>query len=344
MAIAYLVFIGRFGSPSTRMELAFMAEGLTLFVVLLSVFFPERLEVGVWILFLIDAGAVLFGLTKFGGLNGWPVIFLLLVAISASFRFPSKIALAVTFCLAAAVFGITRLPGLGVPYYQFGMWAAVMFLCSSIMSQFTRASGEQKYRMMYLDQEHMNSELEERIKDLEKKMQAQTIVDQVTGLKNFRYFRSRIEEEILRAKRKGYVISLALIEIDDMNEFQSAYGETESRKAAQKFSVLLKDIFRNTDLIGRYRENQFLVMMPETDARSSLIPLFRFKKKVESYGFGPDSRFDFHISIGVANYPTDVQEVGGLLSLSYGALKRSQQKGKGMITLASSMFKKGAGA
>jgi len=286
---------------------------------------------------------VLFGLAKFGGLSGWPVCFLPLLALSAAYRFTATEALAAVVLLAAAVFGVSCLPGLAASYYQYGAWAAVMLLCWSVMSQFTRVSGEQKYRMMYLDQEHTNCELEDRIKDLEKKMQSQTIVDQVTGLKNFRYFRSRIEEEISRAKRKGYVFSLALIEIDDLPEFISAYGETEGRKAALKLAAFLKDVFRNTDLICRYKDNQFLVMMPETDARASLIPMMRFRKKIDAYAFGPENRFGLHISTGISCYPHDVHEVGGLLSLAHGALKRSQQKGQGMITLASSMFKKGAG-
>jgi len=41
-AVAYLVFIGRFGTPTERMEFALAAEVLTLMILLLSVFMPER--------------------------------------------------------------------------------------------------------------------------------------------------------------------------------------------------------------------------------------------------------------------------------------------------------------
>jgi diguanylate cyclase (GGDEF)-like protein len=141
----------------------------------------------------------------------------------------------------------------------------------------------------------------------------------------------------------GYVFCLALIEIEDMPEFVKAYGEQERRKALQRFAAALNDVFRNTDLIGLYRENQFLVMMPETDAKASVAPLIRFKKKLGALLFGPDNRFIFEISIGVSCFPRDVREVGGMLSLASAALRRSQQKGKGkgMITLADSLFKKG---
>jgi len=326
------------------MELSLAVQVLTVAYILISLFLPEQWAPGSWLLFMLDTGAAFFALAKFGGLNGWPAILLPLLALSASVRFPAKIALAATLLIAVAVFGLTNLPGFGVPIYQYGLYAALMLLCWSLASQLTVDAGEAKYKMMYLDQERACSELEERVKDMEKKMQAQTIVDQATGLKNFRYFRSRIEEEMLRAKRKGYVISLALIELDEMAEFQTAYGETECRKALHKFSNILRDMFRNTDLIGRYKENQFLVMMPETDARASLIPMMRFKKKVDNAGFGPENRFTFHLSVGISCYPNDVQEVGGLLSLAQGALRRSQQKGQGMTTLAASLFKKGPGA
>jgi diguanylate cyclase (GGDEF)-like protein len=344
MTVAYMVFIGGFGLPSERMEFAFLIEGITIAVVLASVFTPESWAAGSWLFFALDTAAVFFGLLRFGGLNSWPAFLLPLLALSASLRFSLKTAFAVTLILALAVFGCTLPSGLNVPIYQYGMWATLMLLCWSVMSQHSRSAEEAKYKMLYLDQEHINTELEERIKDLELKMQSQTIVDTVTGLKNFRYFRARIEEEILRAKRKGYVITLALIEIDDMPEFKTAYGESESRKALHKFSDILREVFRNTDLIGRNKENQFLVMMPETDPKNSLIPMMRFKKKIENHKFGPDNRFDFNLSIGISCYPNDVQEVGGLLSLVNGALKRSQQKGKGMISLASSLFKKGIGA
>ena len=341
MTISYMIFLGRIGAPAERMELTWLAEGLALFLVLLSVLMPEASAAGSWLLFLIDVALVAFGLYKFGGVAGWPVLLVPLLAVSAAFRFSAKVSFFAVVLLAAALLALTGRHGFNVPFYQYGMWAAVMLFCWSAVSQLTRVSSEDKYQMMYLDQEHLNTELEEKIKDLEKKMQAQTIVDQVTGLKNFRYFRSRIEEEISRAKRKNYSFSLALIEIDDMPEFVGGYGEAEGRRALQKISVLLKDVFRNTDLIGRYRDNQFLVMLPETDARAALIPMMRFRKKLDVTTFGPENRFDFHISVGISNYPKDIGEVGGMLSLAHGAMRRSQHKGKGMITLASSLFKKG---
>ncbi|HOX29023.1 MAG TPA: diguanylate cyclase, partial [bacterium] len=157
------------------------------------------------------------------------------------------------------------------------------------------------------------------------------------------YFRSRIEEEIARAKRKNYVFTLVLMEIVGMDEFVEMYGEPERRKALMKIAGMINEIFRTTDLLGRHGDNQFLMMLPETDDRSSVIPIMRLKKLLTSAGFGPDKRFNFDVNFGVSCYPKDVTEVGGLLSLASASLKRSTQKGTGMITLASSLFRKGPG-
>ncbi len=341
VGLVYAVFMGYIGDFSSRLETMFAVQGFTIVIFAASLFIPERWEPGAWLMFALDIGMAMFGLSKFGGLGGWLALLMPLLAISAGHRFKPNAALAATIVAAGACLFAAGLPSVQENYFRAGMWSAVMLFFWSMMSQLTRSSHEEKYKMMYLDQEHLNGELVEKIKELEKKMQSQTIVDEATGLKNFRYFRSRIEEEILRAKRKGYTFSLALIEIDDMPEFVEAYGEQERRRAMHRIAAVLNDVFRNTDLIGIYKEHQFLVMMPETEAKSTVVPLIRFKNKLAGARFGPDNRFDLQLSIGVSAYPQDVQEVGGLLSLAAASLRRSQQKGRGMITLASSLFRKG---
>jgi diguanylate cyclase (GGDEF)-like protein len=340
MVIMYHIFLGTVGSPQERFQLAMGTMFATLAVVFLSVLMPERSAAGSWFLYLVDIGIAGVAVSLLGGAGGLAGILFPALAVSAAFRFEVKASGAATVALAAGVFGFARLTGFHGSPYQLCLWAALMLLCWSIAAQIARSAEERKYRMMYLDQERINSELEERIKELEKKLQSQTIVDPVTGLKNFRYFRARIDEEILRARRKNAVFSLALLEIDGLPAFVSLYGEEGARKALQKIAARLKDIFRTTDLISRYSEAQFLIMMPETDARNTLIPIMRFRKKIAADGFGPDNRFDFGLSFGVSSFPADAQEVGGLLSLATAALRRSKEKGAGMTTLAYSLFKK----
>lgn len=343
LAIMYRIFLGSLGTPQQRFEMAMMTLFATIFIVLFSVFMPERSDAGKWLLFAMDAAIAGAALRLFGGAGGWAVALLPVLAVTAVFRFSIRESLAATVALAAALFAFSILTGFRGSMYQLGMWAAVAGFCWAAAVQLTRTSEEQKYRMMYLDQERTNSELEERMKEMEKKLQTQTIVDPVTGLKNFRYFRARIDEELSRSRRRNGIFSLALMEIDDLHEFTSVYGEEEKRRAMQKLAGRVKEIFRNTDLVARYSESQILMMLPETDARNSLIPVMRLRKKIESTAFGPDNRFHFGLSFGIACYPQDAQEVGGLLSLTSGALRRSKGKGSGMITLAASMFKKGGG-
>jgi len=292
----------------------------------------------------MDVGLVAFGLAGFGGIDSWAIYMTPLLGVSAAYRFSEKAALCMTALMVLALVLYARLTGFDNSYYQVGMWAAIMLLGWSGFTQAKTLAEEAKYRMMYLDQERVNTELEERLKGIDEKIQSHTIIDTATGLKNFRYFRSRIEEEISRARRQKYVFSLILMEVDDMPEFLKMYDELERRKALHRVGVKLRDIFRTSDLIGCYRDNQFLILLPMANARESVGPIIRLRKDLESLGFGPDNRFTFKFSFGVACYPDDVGEVGGMLSLASTALRRSHEKGAGMITLASSLYRKGPDA
>ncbi len=340
MVLVYLAFIGSLGNPATRFETSIMALAATVFAVALSLFIPERWAVGAWLFFIIDAAAVGACVWFLGGLNSWAVYFIPLLAVSAVYRFSADQSLAVSVALAAGIIAFASFNRQGTLYQAF-MWAAIVMAVWAVSVQRFRVSQEEKYRMMYLDQEKAASELEKKIRELEEKLQSHTITDTVTGLKNFRYFRARLEEEVARAQRKNQVFSLALMEIEDMPDFSKVYGEQETRKALARLAARLKDAFRNTDLLCRYSDTQFMMLLTEADAKNSLVPIMRMRKNLEKTSFGPDNRFQFSYSFGISCYPYDAREAGGLLSLASASLRRSRQKGSGMITLASSLFKKG---
>jgi len=331
------VFFGRLGNVESRMENAVAVMMGTIFMVGLSVFMPHRSEAGKILLFTIDTVAVTIGFLAMGTMDSNFIYFVPLLVVSAGIRFGTK-----TGFGAAVIFSLL-LAGSAIPdfwnkTYQLGFWTALNMIAWLACTHVNSTSEEKKFKLMYMDQERENSDLLQKIDRLEKRMQSQTIVDPVTGLKNFRYFRLRIEEEISRANRHKYPFSLCLIEIDDFDEFRRRHGESEWRRALLKISGKLREQVRDTDLLGRYNENQFLALFPQADAKQALVPTVRIKKAIEILNVGPDSLYTPTMCFGISCFPDDVREVGGLLSLSSAALKKSKERGKGMVTIASSLF------
>lgn len=288
-------------------------------------------------LFVVDSGVLLAFLADVG-FNSAAAAFTPLLVVSAYYRMNPPFALAVAIGLSA-IFPTVRLAtGSFAPFRELFTLVAFPFIYLLVRIGHY-AGGYQKYRQMYLDLESNNRELEENIKFLEQKVSTHTIIDPVTGLKNFRYFRSRIDEEIARARRRNVPFSLCVAEPDDFDAFVTAVGKRGRDVALQKFAQLLTDSVRTTDLVGRLSDSRFILLFLDSDSRSSLIPALRIKKTMEQLRFGPSLDYKLSLGLGIATYPKDVEEVGGMISLASRALERSKQKGKGMITLASSLWR-----
>lgn len=339
-----MIFFGYVGDVSTRLESALAVMALTILMVAMSLLMPEESDAGRWGLFGLDVFLVGFGFFLIGGLDGFFVVLLPLLAVSAGPRFGSSVSLIVSIVtgLLLIIMGFMASGGEAgwSPLYRAGFWTAVTFLGWLAHLHLSSASEEQKYRVMYLDTSQQNEKNLEKIALLEKKMQSHTIVDPVTGLKNFRYFRARIDEEIARAKRHRYAFSLCHVEIENMQEFLDLYSQEDWQRMVARVAGKMRDMVRDTDLLGRYSENQFLALFPQADSTQSLIPAMRIKKSVEEADLPPDKRFSLTLGFGISSFPDDVEEVGGLLSLASAALKKSKERGNGKVTLAVSLFRK----
>ncbi|MFH1538172.1 MAG: GGDEF domain-containing protein [bacterium] len=289
------------------------------------------------LMFAIDSGVLLIFLADVG-FDSLLSAFAPFQILSAYFRGSPSLALAVAIGISA-IFCVAHLAtGTFLLFREFFTLIAFPFVYVLIRIGHY-AGGYQKYRQMYLDLEKNNRELEEHIKLLEQKVSTHTIIDPITNLKNFRYFRARIEEEIARAIRRKSSFSLCVAEVDDFDLFVSLHGNRERDKTLQKVAQLLTDCMRTTDLAGRLSDNRFIILFLDSDSRNSLIPALRIKKSMEILRFGPNLDHKLTMGMGIVTFPKDVEEIGGMISLASRSLERSKQKGKGMITLASSLWK-----
>ena len=76
------------------------------------------------------------------------------------------------------------------------------------------------------------------------------IIDEETGVYNKRYFTQRLAEEMSRAKRNGYPLSLAVMNVDHLGVINSATPQVRS-EALRRVSLILKQQLREEDLMAR---------------------------------------------------------------------------------------------
>ena len=112
-----------------------------------------------------------------------------------------------------------------------------------------------------------------------------SLTDELTQLPNRRAFLMRLDDEISRALRFDYPMTMALIDIDNFKPINDTYGHAAGDVILRHFSQNMNVVFRYHDMATRYGGEEFAVLFPNTSVRGALNALskLRYKLKVDPY-------------------------------------------------------------
>jgi diguanylate cyclase (GGDEF)-like protein len=88
--------------------------------------------------------------------------------------------------------------------------------------------------------------------------------DALTGLFNFRHFKTVLQAEMDRSKRSGIPTSLVLVDLDHFKAVNDTYGHEIGNQALKHVATILKSEVRTTDIVCRYGGEEFAMIFPET--------------------------------------------------------------------------------
>jgi len=98
-----------------------------------------------------------------------------------------------------------------------------------------------------------------------------SITDELTGLYNYQHFRTRLDEEVRRAKRYGHPLSLLMCDINQFKRYNDTYGHMNGNFILNKIASLIKDSMRESDIPFRYGGDEFAVILPETGMDAQVV-------------------------------------------------------------------------
>lgn len=141
-----------------------------------------------------------------------------------------------------------------------------------------------------------------RVVQYQQHLEYQSQVDSLTGLFNRRAFEKKVEEEFERAKRYHHPLSLLILDIDNFKNINDTYGHHGGDAALVKIGETLKDKTRRSDFPSRYGGEEFVLVLPETDAENAVQVAEKIHEDVRTSQFGTAAKpFVLTVSIGLSS-------------------------------------------
>ena len=152
------------------------------------------------------------------------------------------------------------------------------------------------------------------------------MLDALTGLFNRRYFDVSLRKELKRALRYDKRLSLLLIDMDDFKTINDTKGHLFGDSVLARISSILSSISREEDIPCRFGGEEFVVILPETNAGGAATFAQRLRAEMRGDEFFIDNRVTF--SGGISCYPDNGRDVFDLVDVADKALYEAKLAGK----------------
>jgi diguanylate cyclase (GGDEF)-like protein len=107
------------------------------------------------------------------------------------------------------------------------------------------------------------------------------IIDNDTGIYNRYYFLQRLGEELSRAKRRRYPLSLGLMSIERLDSIGDMHLPRLRNEVLRRVAFYIKQYLRNEDIMARFEGDKFAFILPDTDGQSAQEILKKLQARVE---------------------------------------------------------------
>jgi len=163
--------------------------------------------------------------------------------------------------------------------------------------------------------------------------------DALTGLPNRRRTQELALAALVLARSTGKPLTLALIDMDHFKDINDRCGHAAGDHVLQEFARAGREALRETDILGRWGGEEFLLLMPETPVELAIASLERLRTLVFGIRLPPTgSDLQVSVSAGLASFDDNVKSFEDLVARADAALYRAKHDGRDLIRLCEADF------
>ncbi len=180
-----------------------------------------------------------------------------------------------------------------------------------------------------LDRKNMCEEAE--------RLKQEATTDTLTGLLNRGYMLNRLREELARSERFAKVMSLMMLDLDGFKNINDALGHGTGDRVLKMISQAMAGAVRSIDIIGRYGGDEFMIILPETDAFFAVNIAERVRSDIARVDIARETMGriteKMTTSIGIATFPSHGTSPEVLVDHADEALYRAKKGGRDRVVV-----------
>ncbi len=161
--------------------------------------------------------------------------------------------------------------------------------------------------------------------------------DGLTNLVNHRRFKELLDAEMRRSRESEAPLTLIMGDIDDFKHYNDTNGHLHGDMALRALADIMRRSIRGDDTAGRYGGEEFVMILPNTDAEGGKRVAENVRRRVEEFPFPEEASQPggkFTITFGLATMPTHARDSTALIEAADRALYRGKGGGKNTVVVA----------
>ncbi|GAU77378.1 diguanylate cyclase [Fusibacter sp. 3D3] len=152
-------------------------------------------------------------------------------------------------------------------------------------------------------------------------------VDKLTGVQLRKAIELAFTRELNLSRQNNTCLSVIMLDIDKFKNVNDTYGHRKGDEILSKIGELLNASIRNTDYVGRYGGEEFVIILPETNVVDGLKVAEKIRSKVAHQKLLGEE-MPLTVSLGVSTYPDDGVNEEELVEKADQALYYSKNNGR----------------